>query len=301
MGALSYSLQQVALLSEEKSPNKWKNRECERGSMTEIKKTERLDEEWEGWGWENKDKQAWKDKLENQKQVSGGQGVVSGQTLHTNLHFFYILCIEKPAPIHIKHRKWNIFHCYSKHMQTNSTWSQIWIFLLWNDFNMNYFLWISITWVSRSSTLGLKFLASTFKAFSILLITFPTIDSPPCISSLQPLTLLSFQFAVIILRHTWCFSQQLFPNAAHGSWHVRAAPSSQHHQRCAGLKCALMLRNTVKLQRRRQVKAQLLSEQSISNVFSNFFPFSHSAACEIGLSYCWMREKRIPRLAVVLW
>lgn len=49
--------------------------------------------------------------------------------------------------------------------------------------------------------------------------------------------------------------------------------------------------NTVKWQKGRQIKVQLQSKQSISHFFPNFFPFSHSAACEIGPSYCWMREK----------
>ncbi len=64
-----------------------------------------------------------------------------------------------------------------------------------------------------------------------------------------------------------------------------------HYQCCAGWKCALTLHNTVKWQTERQIKVQLQSKQSISLFFSNFFPFSHSAACEIGPSYCWMREK----------
>lgn len=64
-----------------------------------------------------------------------------------------------------------------------------------------------------------------------------------------------------------------------------------HYQFCAGWKCALPLHNTVKWQTEGQIKVQLQSKQSISLFFSNFFPFSHSAACEIGPRYCWMREK----------
>lgn len=87
-------------------------------------------------------------------------------------------------------------------------------------------------------------------------------------------------------------------------YNVRACTSSQHlayiptwnifvwfnNQCCAGWNCTLTLHNTVKWQKGRPIKVQLQSRQSIS-LSPNFLPFSHSAAREIGPTYCWMREK----------